>query len=82
MLRAIQEEEKVLKEKLAVGPHKVRRWLINQQEGGGGSEHIEDDTPPTSPLASSDHSSMETESLTPNRATRSPVPTNEFAPTP
>ena len=36
MLRAIQEEKKVLKEKLAVGPHKVRRWLSNQQEGGGG----------------------------------------------
>ena len=82
MLRAIQEEEKVLKEKLAVGPHKVRSWLSNQHEGGGESEHDEGDTPPTSPHASSDQSSMETESLTPNRATRSPVPTNEFVPTP
>ena len=66
MLRRVQNEEKVLKEKLACMDHKVVRWLDERPEGGRGSEHDEGDTPPTSPYASSDHSLTETEALTPN----------------
>ena len=75
-LKQIQGEEIVLKEKLAYMDNKVERWLDERQEGGGGSQHDGGDTPPTSPHASSDHSSTETEALTPNPCSRSLVPTS------
>ena len=83
-MKQIQGEEKVLKEKLACMDHKVERWLDERLKGGGGSEHDGEDTPPTSPCASSDHSSTGTESLTSNFSSRSFVPTPydkiEFSP--
>ena len=64
--------------------NKVERWLDERLKGGGGSEHDGEDTPPTSPCASSDHSSTGTESLTSNFSSRSFVPTPydkiEFSP--
>ena len=74
MLRQIQQEEKVLKEKLACMDYKVERWLDERQEGGGGNVHEGGDTPPASPYASSDHSLTETEALSPNLSSRSLIP--------
>ena len=73
-LRQIQEEEKLLKEKLSAMEFKVERWLDDRREGGGEDEQDGENTPPTSPLAMSDRSSAESEALTPNLSSLSLLP--------